>query len=261
MAYNPASMTTGTAGVNHLATAFYDKAGIDNFKLNLAFYAATDPRMIPLQSGPVIKLFTYNLLAANTVAATEGDAGTGIALGTTQQSLTLNQYADWASFSDFLVDTAIDDMVGNSAAELGYRAGLTVDTLTSAAFDAAIAADSASNIIIANGTYMSKSVAQQAVYSLVNKGVKPKDNGMFMGLISPLAAHDLMNDSANGGTVDILKHTIPGSEELQRGIEGFRVVDIAGCRWIFAPTVPQSTVNTRPQPSSARRSSVAAETP
>jgi hypothetical protein len=42
--------------------------------------------------------------------------------------VTVNQYFDYMSFSDMIVETAIDPIVENSAAELGYRAALTVNS-------------------------------------------------------------------------------------------------------------------------------------
>jgi N4-gp56 family major capsid protein len=243
MAYSPASVTTATSGVNHLQSIFYDKAAVSNFKAHLAFYEACERKKLPNRSGKTIQFFTYALFAANTTPGSEGTVGSGIAPQTNVINVSVNQYFDFVTFSDVLEQTAIDDIVANTAGELGYRAGLTVDTLTSTAFDVAVNSDATANIQLAHGSFFSRAVAQQAVYSLLAQNVRPKDNGEFMGIIHPLAAFDLMNDTAAGGTLDLLKYTESGEQMLQRGIQGYRVMKLAGCSWIVTTTVPQYTIN------------------
>jgi hypothetical protein len=68
----------------------------------------------------------------------------------------------------------------------------------------------------------------------------PKVMAMFYGVIHPFAAFDLMNDNTAGGTIDVLKYTQPGQDTLQRGIQGYRVIEMAGVRWIETTTVPTS---------------------
>lgn len=243
MAYSPASVQTSTSGLNHLAQIFYDKTAVENLKAHLPFYEACERKKLPTRSGKTIQFYTYNLLAANTTPGSEGTVGSGIAPQSSTISVAVNQYFDFMSFSDMLTDTAIDDVVANSAAELGYRAALTVNTLISAAFDVAIAADASSNILLAHNAFMSRAVAQQAVMSLRAKNVRPKDDGMFYGVIHPLVAFDLLNDNATGGYIDWSKFHDSAYDQFQRGIQGFRVADIAGCRWIETTTVPTYTIN------------------
>jgi N4-gp56 family major capsid protein len=244
MAYSPASTTTATSGLNHLASIFYDRAAVDNLKAHLPFYEACERKKLPNRNGKTIQFYTYNLMAANTSPGSEGTVGSGIAPQTSTISVPVNQYFDFVSFSDLLVDTAIDDIVMNTAAELGYRAALTVNTLVSAAFDVAVAADASANILLAHGAYMTRSVAQQAVMSLRAKNVRAKDNGQFMGIIHPLVAFDLWNDNSAGSLLDWNKYTIEGQDQFKRGIQGFKVAELAGCTWIETTTCPTYTINT-----------------
>src|SRR5690348_3232287 len=138
MAYSPSSVTTGTGSLDHLATVWYDKVAVENLKANLPFQAATERKTLPTRSGKTIQIFGYQTLAANTTPGTEGTVGSGIAPTTVTNSATLQQYFDFMSFSDLLIETAIDPIVENAAAEMGYRAALTVNSLTSAAFEAAV---------------------------------------------------------------------------------------------------------------------------
>ncbi len=242
MAYSPASVATGTAGVNHLATVWYDRIGVKNFKANLPFYDACEQRTLPNYNGKTIQLYGYNLMAANITPGTEGTVGTGIAPGTTTQQATLAQYFDFESFSDLLVETAIDPIVENAAVELGYRAALTVNTLVSAQFDTAVASDSAAAINLADNEFFNAAVARQMVLSLQGKDVRPKASGKFAGrfagILHPFVAYDLINDNTAGGVQDTLKYTDAGREQLERGIQGDQVMDLCGARWVVTTTVP-----------------------
>lgn len=239
MAYQPASTTTGTASLHHLATVWYNKVAVDNLKAYLPFLAATERQVLPERSGKTIQLFGYETLAANTTPGTEGTVGSGISPTTSTNSASLSQYFDFMSFSDLLIGTAIDPIVENAAAEMGYRAALTVNSLTISAFEAAVAG--AVNIPLADNEFFSASIARQAVMSLRGVNARPKADGMFYGIIHPFVSYDLLNDNTAGGVVDVLKHVQSGVSEIQRGVQGYRVIDWAGVRYLETTTVPTYT--------------------
>lgn len=236
MAYNPASVTTTTPTLPHLASVYYDLAAVENLKANLPFMEATEMRKLPERKGRYIQLFGYQLLGANTVPGTEGTVGTGIAPTTAIGGTAVNQYFDYMSFSDLLIETAIDPIVENSAAEMGYRAALTANSLVITAFEAAVAGSV--NIPLSDNEFFTASIARQAVMSLRGQNAKPKGDGMFYGIIHPFVAYDLINDNTAGGVIDIMKHYQAGAETLQRGVSGYRVLDLAGVRYIETTTVP-----------------------
>lgn len=234
--YSPSSVATGTGSLGHLASVWYDKVAVENLKANLPFQAATERKTLPTRSGKTIQIFGYQVLAANTTPGTEGTVGTGIAPTTVHSTATLNQYFDFMSFSDLLVETAIDPIVENAAAEMGYRAALTVNSLTSAAFEAAVSGNV--SLDLADGDFYSGHVGRQAVMSLRGQNARPKDDGMFYGIIHPFVAYDMLNDNTAGGVPDVLKHVQSGVSTLQRGIQGYRVIDWAGVRYIETTTTP-----------------------
>jgi N4-gp56 family major capsid protein len=235
--YNPASVTTGTSGINHQATIWYDRVAVENLKANLPFAAACERKRLPERNGKTIQLFTYDVLSANTTPGTEGTVGTGIAPSTQVRQVSLNQYFDFMSFSDMIVETAIDPIVENASAEMGYRAALTVNTLITTEFDVA-AGVAGANILIPDGSYLTASKVRQAVMSLRGANVRPKSDGYFYGIIHPFAAFDLVNDNTAGGVTDVMKYTESGHSFLQRGVQGYRVIEWAGVRFIETTTTP-----------------------
>ena len=235
MAYQPASVQTGTASLTHLATVWYDKVAVENLKANLPFVAATSRRKLPNRSGKTIQMFSYSLLAANTTPGSEGTVGVGIAPTTVNRSATVEQYFDFMSFSDILDETAIDPIVENSAAEMGYRAALTANTLARSEFETSGAATDG-RIDLSDNEFMSGSIVRQAEMDLRSDEVRPGAGGLFFGIIHPFTAFDLLNDNTAGGVSDVLKRSEAGASELQRGIQGFRVAEFAGVRFIETNT-------------------------
>lgn len=235
MAYQPASVLTSTSGLSHLASIYYDRVAVENLKANLPFVAATSRRKLPDRNGKTIQLFGYDLFAANTTPGTEGTVGTGINPTTSIRNVAVNQYFDFASFSDILVETAIDPIVENTAAEMGYRAALTANTLARTEFEAEAAVAGVA-ISGTDNEFLSASLVRQAAMSLRGADVRPQADGMFVGIIHPFVAFDLLNDNTAGGVIDVLKYHKEGSEELQRGIQGYRVLELAGVKFIETTT-------------------------
>lgn len=239
MAYSPASTTTATGSLTHLASVHYDTVAIENLKPNLPFQEATERKVLPQRSGKNLQLFGYSTFGANTTPGTEGTVGTGVSPTTVTAQVAIAQYFDYMSFSDILIETAIDPVVADSAAEFGFRAALTVNTLTSNAFEAAVTtAGTPAQIDLVDNEFFSAALSRQGVMSLRGQNAKPKANGMFYGLIHPFVAYDLINDNTAGGVIDILKQTQSGQDQLMRGVQGYNVMDLAGVRYIETTTVP-----------------------
>ena len=234
--YSPASVTTATTTLNHLASVWYDKVAVENLKANLPFLAATERKVLPQRSGKTIQIFGYQIFGPNTVPGSEGTVGSGIAPTTSTAQTVLNQYFDYMSFSDILIETAIDPIVENAAKEMGYRAAITVNSLTSSAFEAATT--TATNIDLGDNEFFSAATARQAVMSLRGVNAKPKNDGMFYGIMHPFVGFDLLNDNTSGGVIDILKHVQTGVDELVRGVQGYRIIELSGVRYIETTTVP-----------------------
>lgn len=51
MAYQPASNTTLTPSLSHLATVYYNRTGLDRLTKRFVFRGATMPDSIPLRNG------------------------------------------------------------------------------------------------------------------------------------------------------------------------------------------------------------------
>lgn len=238
MAYQPTSVQTGTASLAHIQNIiYYERTAVENLKANLPFVAATERKRLPNRNGRTMRSYLYETFPANTTPGSEGTVGTGLAGTTVTRDVTINQYFDFITFSDLVNETAISPLVEEHAAELGYRAALTTNSLTITEFEVA-AAVAGTSIDLSDNEFLSAAIVRQAVMSLRGINAKSKSDGMFTGIIHPFPAYDLLNDNTIGGVIDILKHVQPGVDAMLRGIQGYRVIDLSGVRFIETTTVP-----------------------
>lgn len=210
MAYSPASNTTLTPSLAHLATVYYERKGLDQLTKVYRFRQACEPDVMPLRIGKTIQFYRYSLLSANTTPATEGAVSAGIPLTTTTISATVSEYADFITISTLLEQTAIDPIVENAAFNLGYRAGLTVDTITRLEFDSNVSSVS----LQTQGANLAAIDFRKAVALLEGKDVRPFDStdwgeGSFHAIAHPYVLFDLMSDNTAGGFIDVMRYADP----------------------------------------------------
>lgn len=239
MAYNPASVVSSDPNLQHISNViYYEKKAIDNLKANLPYYMMAEKKRLPMNSGKTIQMYEYNLFGANTTPSSEGVVGTGLTLGTVRTQASISQYTDFMTFSDLILETAIDQTVENNAAELGYRAALTVNTLVSTALDTEADAQAASQIDLAESEFFGANHIRLGVMDLRGANVLPFSDGDFVLAMHPFVAYDLFNDNTSGGYLDLQKRTDSGQASLVRGVQGYKIWNHFGSKIIETTTVP-----------------------
>lgn len=222
MAYTPATNTTGTSSLRHLATVYYKKQALDQLMKKFYFMSAGEPDIMPLRSGKTIQFYRYTLFGSNTTPTTEGTVGTGLQLDTTTISATVSEYSDFLTGSSLLEETAIDPIAENAAKQLGYRAGLSVDTICRIELDTA----SASTNVATLGAYGTSADLRSCKALLNGVDVGPKEGEDFMGIIHPYVLYDIQSDNTAGGFIDVMRYSQPQvamTGEVGK-IEGVRLV-------------------------------------
>lgn len=230
MAYTPASNTTASPGLAHLATVWYNRRALDQLKKMFRYLSATEPDVIPQRVGKTVQWFRYSLLTANTTPTTEGTVGAGLALQTNTVSATVSEYSDFATLSSLLEETAIDPITQNYAEQLGYRAGLSVDTITRNEFDS-----NTTPQVVTLGPYATAADFRRAVATLRASEVLPRDNDKFLAIAHPYIVYDLKSDNTAGGFIDLARFGLWAQgatnflkdyqEDIAQGIVG----EVEGC--------------------------------
>lgn len=236
----PASMLSTNADLQHHQTViYYQRKAEENLKGNLATYPLFDRVPLPTRNGKVMQFFQNNLMTPNTTPVSEGTPGLPRANGNIFGTVEIQQYADYVTFSDLLVETSISEIVKDTAEELGFSAARAVDVLNYAQMDATSDAIAASQIDLLPSPlpeYFTASVGRQIASSLQSQNVKPKESGYFAGVMHPLVAFDLTNDNTAGGVLDILMRN--DYDRLKKGIQGNKVLTLDGIAWIMSTYVP-----------------------
>jgi N4-gp56 family major capsid protein len=210
LAYSPTPNTTVSAGLAHLATVWYNRRALDQLKKRFRFYNACEPDMVPRRSGKTVQWFRYTLLGANTTPAPEGTVANSNTLASTTLSGTVSEYSDYISVSTLLDETAIDPIVQNAAEQLGYSAGLSVDTIIKAAFDGQASAVLSPATL---GTYATVDDLRRAKALLEGADVRPKDDEFYYAIMHPYILYDIKSDSTAGGFIDLAKAVYMGSKQ------------------------------------------------
>ncbi len=243
--YTPASILS--TNLIQTSATYYSKEFVENLKANTPFLRVTKRREIPMNAGSNYKMYMYQTFAANLAQASEGVAGSGASLPTMlTNSMTLGQYADYVSVSDYALQTAIDDSLAKLEREFAYRLALTVSTIVRNTADTSSTVDGSVNSYSLTGTnVITKSVITAAIQSLLGRNVRPilMAENKFCGIIHPYAVGDLINDTNNNSYVDVFKHTAEGLDRLlelpdEDGMVPF--LDFGGAHWYQSSIVTQT---------------------
>jgi N4-gp56 family major capsid protein len=226
----PTAASVVSSGLAAYPTVYYDRVSLDVLQSNLFFYPSCELKVMPDMSGVAMQIFNYLKMGANTTPVTEGTPASGQTLTQQTKTINLSNYADYVSFSNKVVLTAISDTVAEGSALLGYRGALSVDNVTMVAYDTAANGDAVANIDVNDGSFFTAALARKGAWQLRSKDVKPKKNGLFFGIMNSLNAYDAVNDASAGGFTDLQKYnetTAPDNPALA-GIKGQRIGNIGG---------------------------------
>jgi N4-gp56 family major capsid protein len=238
MSYTPAGMQTTSPGLAHIAgKVYYNRTALDRLMKKFRFCDAFDNETMPKQEGRVVTMYRYQNMSASTVPTAEGTVGTSLTVNSRTVSATLTQFANYINLSDFLVDTAYDPQVNHYAELLGYRAGLSVDTM----FRNIIDAQAASTVFSPLGSVFTVEDLRGVKAVLSANDVEPFDDGFYFCIMHPFITFDLVNDPTANGLADINKYQMAGggaknSPLLKQEDRGW-VADIATTRILESTNV------------------------
>ncbi len=217
------------ANIGNILTAqaiLFDKELIPNLKGETdAFVACAERRVQPLHMGVNRTFFQYNTLTGDTTQRADGTVGSPELITQLSAPAQVGEWNDYTNFSAFAIAAAIDELVGNSAVELGYQAGQSISELYSAVADSANSVDSNVNQsgLLSAPFVLDLATLREMKQQLVSHNVLPCKKGKFMGAVSPNVLGDIYNaTTVNDSIVDLLKFAqiekfdkIAGSDQTQ----------------------------------------------
>lgn len=176
----------------------YERALLKRLLPNLVWMKYGQTKNVPKNSGDTINFRRYESLPANLTALTEGVTPPGTSLSMTVVEAKLRQYGDYVTVSDVLDMIGIDPTIIEASELGGEQAALVCDTV------ARNVVAGGSNVFYAAGTsradvaannVLDSATVKKAVRALKRQNAKPFEDGFYVAVVHPDAAHDFMNDT------------------------------------------------------------------
>lgn len=236
MPYAPAGMKTTDAQQRHFPAAYYKRTALDQLMKKFVFMSVTEPDEIPERNGKTIQWYRIDLPGANTNPSPEGTVQTSLSYSTSTISATVQEYSDFITASTLLIETDISPTVENMTKWLGYRAGLSVDTIARLELDAF----SSSVSMETNGTYLASVDFLEARALLRGADVPGRsmtdtEGEEFTAIAHPYVLFDMQSDNTAGGYIDVKKYAAPND------ILNAEVGKAGGCRIVESTNVGTGT--------------------
>jgi hypothetical protein len=200
---------------------------------------AAERRVQGLHMGENRTFFTYNTLAGDVVQNGDGVVGNPEIITQQSSPAQIGEWNNYANFSAFAIAASIDQLVGNSAVELGYQAGQSISELYSAVADSASGVDANVNqsSLLASPYTLDLATIREMKQQLVSASVLPCKRGKFMGAISPNVLGDIYNaTTVNNSIVDFWKYSNNEKFDRMAGSDQTMEIELPGTNLVFRQT-------------------------
>lgn len=220
MALNPE--TTSTLS-DHLSI-YYERRFLDRLMAKFHFDKFGMKKALPKGEGKQVKWNRWDNVAESTSALGEAVTPSGVNLTSNPITASVDGYGQFASASDFLIMTAINDTLSDYVDLLAYAAGKSLDALVRNEVDAnstfqyakALANEAA---VQADSTaVMTAAEIRKAVKKLRNTDVDPWEDELYRAIIHPFAEFDLLSETAAGSAIQTVQYT--SNQKIEKGMIG-----------------------------------------
>lgn len=216
---NRTTDTTATTG-NDLSPemrTYYDRTLLENAKPALVYDQFGQKRPVPKNGGQSINFRKFDKAKVTTTPLVEGTTPNGMKLNVRQIVTPIKQYGAFYELTDWLQLTAPDQIMTETAQNLGDHAGETLDTITREAVMAGTNAFYGDGTVNARASITAAMGPTKAGFKkcrniLSRADAKPFDGGKYVAIIHPDTWLDLA-DSIE----DIYKYTETGMKTIYEG--------------------------------------------
>jgi hypothetical protein len=169
-----------------------------------AFVPAAERRVQPLHMGINRTFFAYNTLGADLAQSADGTVGTPELISQISAPAQVGEWNNYSNFSSMVIASAIDELVGNSAVELGYQGGQTISELYSAVADSASSTDANVNqsALLASPYTLDLGTFRELKQQMVSHNILPCKQGKFVAAMSPNVLGDIYNATTVNNSIN-----------------------------------------------------------
>lgn len=177
----------------------------------------------------------FENLPPATTPLTEGITPAPSQMTMSKITVDADQYGSWIPFSDIVTKVSIDPLLMECAAELGYQAGLTIDTIAANAYKTTtnvLYATGTTNDSIGAGDIMTDIIAKKAVRTLEFNKARKYGNpmtGMYYAICHTYVKMDILAMNA---------YLYPGYYQDKKPLETGALPDTYGITWNVTNLAP-----------------------
>lgn len=175
----------------------------------------------PKGQGKTVAWRRFDRIAGSTSPLTEGVAPADLSISVQKVTAQLQQYGQWAKFSDFLDATSFDPVISKSAENFGKAAAETIEKLIVAELDSQAfiqrVNDKADDDSIVASDLLNHKELIEAMIAQEKDFIGPHESGDYIAVLHPSCKFDLITDTQAGGLLDISKFVPEGRRELMNG--------------------------------------------
>jgi hypothetical protein len=240
MSSGPNPSAQNVANVLTAQAILFDKELIPNLKGETdAFVTAAERRVQPLHSGINRQFFSYNTLSGDTTQKSDGTVGAPENITQISASAQIGEWNNYSNFSAFAIASSIDELVGNSAVELGYQSGQSISQLYSGVADSASGVDGNVNqsSLLSSPFTLDLATVRELKQQMVSKNILPCKNGKFLGAVSPNVLGDIFNaTTVNNSIVDLWKYAHMDKFDKMAGADQTMEIELPGTNIVLRQT-------------------------
>jgi N4-gp56 family major capsid protein len=229
---------TGTGSLATKPQAFYDRTLLELRRQREFFHKKlAQSRPMPTRSGDTVNFRKITKLAVSTTPLTEGVTPTGNSASVTAISATTAQYGDFIEFSDLVDVQNVDDLLKEYTVEQGHQANETLDNLSRDELAGG------SNVYYANaktsrdtldvGDIPTIKDFRKQVLDMKKNHVKPAMDGLYVAIISPETAFDLLDDPDFKNAYDYGNNNKPFIDGKVMDVYGIRFIEQVNAKTFF----------------------------
>lgn len=207
-----ATLSTTTSNFGALVQELVAKAAEDELRSNLV-HTLPSNLYLPLKQitgTNLVRLARYADAAAVTTALTEGSPPTAQALTIASEAFSATQLGGVFEITDLAQLDSPHDLIAINAERAGRQAALSMDDLVKEIINAGTSVQyvtATSRATLATSHIITAAQVKKMVALLTTNNVPRFPDGFYRAFIHPLAAYDLMADTAAGGWQDALKYS------------------------------------------------------
>ena len=235
--------TPSAQNVGNVLTAqsiLFDKELIPNLKGETdAFVGVAERRVQPLNMGINRTFFQYNTLGADLAQSADGTVASPELISQISAPAQVGEWNNYSNFSAFVVYSAIDELVPNSAVELGYQAGQSISELYSTVADSASGVDANVNQsgLLASPFTLDLGTFRELKQQMVSHNILPCKRGKFLAAMSPNVLGDIFNaTTVNNSIVDFWKYGMQEKYDKMAGSDQKAELELPGTNVVIKQT-------------------------